>query len=302
MELLYLLFMRKSGGVMGFHEPVTVFRSESRMHLIELIVAVRVFRSESRIHGFRGPLFRRLHCRCISVWISFWTDGFSSLCVAQTEEEAVGKIGKGPLNSMEAGGKEDGADRSSVWIWVGSGSHCTWVACGTVERHIAIDYNDIINILSKPGITWICKWRRVVSRFIKGLIGIPFGRNCLKLKRKRLKDKVKLLDKVCTLEEIIKPFGHVVGIKLPMKYWEMLKDDVVRFVKEFFYKVRMPYECNSSFITQIPKVGSPMVVNDGIGTITRPGTLKIEKRDNEGKDAQPIKFLGSDLKVCMHIR
>ncbi|KAL4587915.1 hypothetical protein LXL04_000792 [Taraxacum kok-saghyz] len=53
----------------------------------------------------------------------------------ENEEEAVGKIGKEPVNSMEAGGKEDGSARSSVWIWVRSGSRCTWVACDTVESY-----------------------------------------------------------------------------------------------------------------------------------------------------------------------
>nr|KAJ0219586.1 hypothetical protein LSAT_V11C300119750 [Lactuca sativa] len=45
-------------------------------------------------------------------------------------------------------------------------------------------------------------------------------------------------------------------------YWDILGGDVIAFVQEFFYKPIIPVGCNSSFITLIPKVDNPLLVND----------------------------------------
>lgn len=41
-----------------------------------------------------------------------------------------------------------------------------------------------------------------------------------------------------------------------------VKNDVFDFVVEFFQNARLLFGCNSSFITFIPKVTSPVVIND----------------------------------------
>ncbi|GKC68524.1 putative RNA-directed DNA polymerase, eukaryota, reverse transcriptase zinc-binding domain protein [Tanacetum coccineum] len=45
-------------------------------------------------------------------------------------------------------------------------------------------------------------------------------------------------------------------------FWDLLEEDVVRFVQEFFNSGNFPKGCNSSFITLIPKVPSPKLVTD----------------------------------------
>ncbi|GJV26891.1 RNA-directed DNA polymerase, eukaryota, reverse transcriptase zinc-binding domain protein [Tanacetum coccineum] len=44
--------------------------------------------------------------------------------------------------------------------------------------------------------------------------------------------------------------------------WDVFKNDIMDLVKEFMESSYIPSGCNSSFITLIPKVSSPMVVND----------------------------------------
>lgn len=46
------------------------------------------------------------------------------------------------------------------------------------------------------------------------------------------------------------------------KYWELLKDDVVGFVHEFFGIDFIPLSCNSSFVTLIRKVDNPLTINE----------------------------------------
>lgn len=46
------------------------------------------------------------------------------------------------------------------------------------------------------------------------------------------------------------------------KYWDLLKVDIIEFVKEFFVIGKIPSGCNSSFITLIPKVNCLVVVRD----------------------------------------
>nr|GEY55029.1 putative RNA-directed DNA polymerase, eukaryota, reverse transcriptase zinc-binding domain protein [Tanacetum cinerariifolium] len=45
-------------------------------------------------------------------------------------------------------------------------------------------------------------------------------------------------------------------------FWNVIKSDVMKFVHHFFNKGILPRGCNTSFITLIPKVPSPMVIND----------------------------------------
>ncbi|GJV55467.1 RNA-directed DNA polymerase, eukaryota [Tanacetum coccineum] len=46
------------------------------------------------------------------------------------------------------------------------------------------------------------------------------------------------------------------------KYWDILKTDIMAYVREFFKNGNIPSGCNSSFITLIPKVDNPLVVSD----------------------------------------
>ncbi|GJY44701.1 RNA-directed DNA polymerase, eukaryota, reverse transcriptase zinc-binding domain protein [Tanacetum coccineum] len=45
-------------------------------------------------------------------------------------------------------------------------------------------------------------------------------------------------------------------------FWDLIEDDVVRFVQEFFLSGSFPIGCNSSFISFIPKVSSTKLVTD----------------------------------------
>ncbi|GJY08595.1 putative RNA-directed DNA polymerase, partial [Tanacetum coccineum] len=46
------------------------------------------------------------------------------------------------------------------------------------------------------------------------------------------------------------------------KYWDILKSGISAFVQEFYSTSHIPQGCNSSFITLIPKLSSPIVVSD----------------------------------------
>ncbi|GKA23566.1 RNA-directed DNA polymerase, eukaryota [Tanacetum coccineum] len=46
------------------------------------------------------------------------------------------------------------------------------------------------------------------------------------------------------------------------KYWDILKTDIMAYVREFFENGNIPSGCNSSFITLIPKVDNLLVVSD----------------------------------------
>ncbi|GJX90487.1 RNA-directed DNA polymerase, eukaryota, reverse transcriptase zinc-binding domain protein [Tanacetum coccineum] len=46
------------------------------------------------------------------------------------------------------------------------------------------------------------------------------------------------------------------------KFWDIIKDDVVGFVQDFFVTVCLPSGCNTSFIALILKVPNPMVISD----------------------------------------
>lgn len=46
------------------------------------------------------------------------------------------------------------------------------------------------------------------------------------------------------------------------KNWDVVKDDIVKFVKEFECKGRMAKGCNSTFSTLVPKVCDPLTLHD----------------------------------------
>ncbi|GKB28401.1 putative RNA-directed DNA polymerase, eukaryota, reverse transcriptase zinc-binding domain protein [Tanacetum coccineum] len=50
--------------------------------------------------------------------------------------------------------------------------------------------------------------------------------------------------------------------KFFITFWEVIQNDVVRFVREFFQSACFPKGCNSSFIALIPKVGDAKFVSD----------------------------------------
>ncbi|GJW29733.1 RNA-directed DNA polymerase, eukaryota, reverse transcriptase zinc-binding domain protein [Tanacetum coccineum] len=50
--------------------------------------------------------------------------------------------------------------------------------------------------------------------------------------------------------------------KFIKKQWDVIKDDIFAYVKEFELTSFIPRGCNSSFITLIPKVDDPLVISD----------------------------------------
>ncbi|GKB74977.1 putative RNA-directed DNA polymerase, eukaryota, reverse transcriptase zinc-binding domain protein [Tanacetum coccineum] len=50
--------------------------------------------------------------------------------------------------------------------------------------------------------------------------------------------------------------------KFIMSFWDLIKDDVARFVNEFFFTSLIPKGCTSSFIALIPKVSNARFIND----------------------------------------
>lgn len=80
------------------------------------------------------------------------------------------------------------------------------------------------------------------------------------------------LEREITADEIKQAVWDCEGSKVPgpdgfnfnfiKKNWEVLKDDILNFVKEFERKGRMAKGCNSSFITLIPKVNDPLTLHD----------------------------------------
>nr|GEV35062.1 RNA-directed DNA polymerase, eukaryota, reverse transcriptase zinc-binding domain protein [Tanacetum cinerariifolium] len=46
------------------------------------------------------------------------------------------------------------------------------------------------------------------------------------------------------------------------RYWNTMKNDIFVAISEFFNKGDFPIGCNASFVTLIPKIESPLVVND----------------------------------------
>ncbi|GJY45302.1 RNA-directed DNA polymerase, eukaryota, reverse transcriptase zinc-binding domain protein [Tanacetum coccineum] len=50
--------------------------------------------------------------------------------------------------------------------------------------------------------------------------------------------------------------------KFIKKHWEIIKDDIIAYVKEFENTTYIPRGCNSSFITLIPKIDDPLTIGE----------------------------------------
>ncbi|KAK9058221.1 hypothetical protein SSX86_023061 [Deinandra increscens subsp. villosa] len=64
----------------------------------------------------------------------------------------------------------------------------------------------------------------------------------------------------CGSDKAPGPDGFSLGFV--KKYWDLLKDDILGFVREFFDTAHLPLGCNASFISLIPKVQSPASFTD----------------------------------------
>ncbi|GJY58810.1 putative RNA-directed DNA polymerase, eukaryota, reverse transcriptase zinc-binding domain protein, partial [Tanacetum coccineum] len=80
------------------------------------------------------------------------------------------------------------------------------------------------------------------------------------------------LEQNCTHDEIKRAVWDCGGDRAPgpdgfsfkffTTFWDLIEEDVVRFVNEFFLSGYFPKGCNSSFITLIPKVTNAKFVSD----------------------------------------
>ncbi|GJZ65073.1 RNA-directed DNA polymerase, eukaryota [Tanacetum coccineum] len=52
------------------------------------------------------------------------------------------------------------------------------------------------------------------------------------------------------------------SFKLIKKHWNLLGDDIIKYVKDFHLSASIPRGCNSSFITLAPKVDDPITISD----------------------------------------
>ncbi|GKG18828.1 hypothetical protein Tco_0375927, partial [Tanacetum coccineum] len=52
------------------------------------------------------------------------------------------------------------------------------------------------------------------------------------------------------------------SFKLIKKHWNILGDDIIKYVKDFHLSASIPRGCNSSFITLAPKVDDPITISD----------------------------------------
>nr|KAJ0212439.1 hypothetical protein LSAT_V11C400171510 [Lactuca sativa] len=86
------------------------------------------------------------------------------------------------------------------------------------------------------------------------------AKNALGLERLFTVDEIKEADWDCGGDRAPRPDGF--SFQFLKYYWDILGDDVIAFVQEFFYKPIIPVGCHSSFITLIPKVKNPLLVKD----------------------------------------
>ncbi|GJX58573.1 RNA-directed DNA polymerase, eukaryota [Tanacetum coccineum] len=85
-------------------------------------------------------------------------------------------------------------------------------------------------------------------------------------------EQCEFLERDVSNEEIKKAVWDCGGDKAPgpdgftfkffKTFWDVIQNDVVRFVREFFQSACFPKGCNSSFIALIPKVGDAKFVTD----------------------------------------
>nr|GEY44374.1 cysteine-rich receptor-like protein kinase [Tanacetum cinerariifolium] len=73
-------------------------------------------------------------------------------------------------------------------------------------------------------------------------------------------DEIKLAIWDCSSDKSPGPDGFTFAFY--KEFWSTIKDDVAKFIQHFFDSGTIPRGCNTSFITLIPKVQSPLVVSD----------------------------------------
>ncbi|GKE78519.1 putative RNA-directed DNA polymerase [Tanacetum coccineum] len=64
----------------------------------------------------------------------------------------------------------------------------------------------------------------------------------------------------CTGEKAPGPDGFT--FKLIKKHWNLLSDDIITYVNDFYHSSLIPRGCNSSFITLVPKVDDSLTISD----------------------------------------
>ena len=82
----------------------------------------------------------------------------------------------------------------------------------------------------------------------------------LRLDRTVSEDEVKHAVWDCGSDKAPGPDGFT--FKFIKTFWDILKADICAFVVAFFDKGYIPVGCNASFITLIPKIENPLLVND----------------------------------------
>lgn len=85
-------------------------------------------------------------------------------------------------------------------------------------------------------------------------------------------DQSSLLESPFSLEEVKSAVWACEGSKAPgpdgfdftfiKAHWDTIKDDVLKFVKDFEETGLLPRGCNSTFIMLIPKVKDPLTLSD----------------------------------------
>ncbi|GKB52504.1 putative RNA-directed DNA polymerase, eukaryota, reverse transcriptase zinc-binding domain protein [Tanacetum coccineum] len=83
---------------------------------------------------------------------------------------------------------------------------------------------------------------------------------CQFLQRNVSKDDIKRLVWDCGSDRAPGPDGFT--FKFFTTFWDLIEEDVYRFVQEFFNSGNFPKACNSSFIALIPKVSNSKLVSD----------------------------------------
>ncbi|GJW67194.1 hypothetical protein Tco_0121618 [Tanacetum coccineum] len=64
----------------------------------------------------------------------------------------------------------------------------------------------------------------------------------------------------CGGDKALGPDGFT--FKFIKKHWEIIKDDIIAYVKEFEKRAYIPRGCNSSFITLILKIDDPLTIGE----------------------------------------
>ena len=196
------------------------------------------------------------------------------------ESDGVGEAEISKRKELMAGfWKLSNYNESILW----QRSRCKWVMEGdrnTKYFHACINKRHLRNHLSgvKIGVEWVEDPIRV-KEGVAGFFENRYKESCrdrptldgVQFRSLREDDKV-LLDKKFDLEEIREAVWDCEGNKSPgpdgfnftfiKRFWDLLKDDIWRVLNEFYENGRLSKGVNSSFIALIPKVESPLGLND----------------------------------------